>query len=227
MTPLFVLQAELRACRRCVEAGFLPEARPLVLGKSSADVMVIGQAPSRTDHETGGFYVGPAGRKLRGWLEEAGLSEEDQNRHVYFAAITRCFPGRLPGSSKDRLPSKAEQRLCRSWLDAEIAVVDPKIVVLFGGLAIQTFLSKAPLTELVGQAFERDGRLWVPLPHSSGASTWLNAPENRALLQNALKTLRGARHSALGQVTSCSAANPSLLAMGDTTSGESGSRGNF
>ena len=173
-----------------MEAGFLSEARPLVLGKPGADVMVIGQAPSRTDHETGGFYVGPAGRKLRGWLEEAGLSEDDQASRVYFAAITRCFPGRLPGSSKDRLPSKSEQKLCRSWLDAEISTVNPKVVILFGGLSIQTFLSNAPLTELIGQAFQKEGRLWVPLPHSSGASTWLNAPENRALLQNALETLR-------------------------------------
>ena len=189
---LDVLQTELRACRRCVDAGFISEARPLVLGNSGADVMVIGQAPSRTDHETGGFYVGPAGRKLRGWLTEAGLSEDDQARRVYFAAITRCFPGRLPGSSKDRLPSKAEQRLCRSWLDAEISAVNPRVVVLFGGLSIQTFLSRAPLVELIGQRFEKDGRLWVPLPHSSGASVWLNAPENRELLQSALKVLRGA-----------------------------------
>ena len=187
---LDVLQTELRACRRCVDAGFILEARPLVLGNSGADVMVIGQAPSRTDHETGGFYVGPAGRKLRGWLTEAGLSEDDQARRVYFAAITRCFPGRLPGSSKDRLPSKAEQRLCRSWLDAEISAVNPRVVVLFGGLSIQTFLSRAPLVELIGQRFEKDGRLWFPLPHSSGASTWLNAPENRELLQSALRTLR-------------------------------------
>lgn len=174
-----------------MDAGFIPEARPLVLGKPGADVMTIGQAPSRTDHETGGFYVGPAGRKLRGWLEEAGLSEDDQASRVYFAAITRCFPGRLPGSSKDRLPSKAEQKLCRSWLDAELDAVNPKVVILFGGLAIQTFLSRAPLKELIGQRFEQGGRLWVPLPHSSGASTWLNAPENRALLQSALRTLRG------------------------------------
>ena len=180
-----------------MDAGFISEARPLVLGKPSADVMVIGQAPSRTDHETGGFYVGPAGRKLRGWLEEAGLSEDDQASRVYFAAITRCFPGRLPGSSKDRLPSRAEQKLCRSWLDAELAAVNPKVVILFGGLSIQTFLSKAPLTELIGQAFEQGGRLWVPLPHSSGASTWLNAPENRALLQDALNVLRDLCHESV------------------------------
>ncbi len=185
-----VLQVELRGCTRCVEAGFLSESRPLTLGTEAADVMVIGQAPSRTDHETGGFYVGPAGKKLRGWLAEAGLSESEIERRVYFAAITRCFPGRLPGSSKDRLPSRAEQKLCRSWLDAELELLKPRVVILFGGLAIETFLGKAPLTERIGFSLERDNQIFVPLPHSSGASTWLNAPENKERLALAINQLR-------------------------------------
>jgi len=190
---LSVLQEEIRACRRCVAAGFIPEARPLTRGEAGAPYLVIGQAPSRTDHESGGFYVGPAGRKLRSWLAEAGYPEEEFGRRVYFAAVTKCFPGRLPGSSKDRLPSKAEQALCRPWLDAEIAVLRPRVLILFGGLAISTFLSRRPLTELIGQSFESEGRIIVPLPHSSGASTWLNSPENRALLADAIARLREVR----------------------------------
>jgi uracil-DNA glycosylase len=116
---------------------------------------------------------------------------------VYLAAITKCFPGRLPGSSKDRLPSKAEQALCRSWLEQEIALLQPRVIVLFGSLAIQTFLSREPLTQLVGRVFARDGRLYIPLPHSSGASTWLNSAENRALLAEGLECLREARQNLL------------------------------
>jgi len=62
-------------------------------------------------------------------------------------------------------------------------------VVLFGGLAIETFLGKAPLTERIGFAFEKEGRTYVPLPHSSGASTWLNLSENKERLQQAIQTL--------------------------------------
>ena len=195
MTPLAVLQEELRACHRCVEAGYIPDARPLVAGIMGASLMVIGQAPSRTDHETGDFYNGPAGRRLREWFYQAGFTPEDFGTRIYLAAITRCFPGRLPGSSKDRLPSKAEQKLCRPWLDAEIALVNPRIIVLFGGLAIATFLSNAPLRDLIGQTFEREGRLYLPLPHSSGASTWLNLPEHRALLAMAIEQLRDVRET--------------------------------
>jgi hypothetical protein len=67
------------------------------------------------------------------------------------------------------------------------------VLILFGGLAISTFLSRRPLTELIGQSFESEGRIIVPLPHSSGASTWLNSPENRALLADAIARLREVR----------------------------------
>jgi len=142
------------------------------------------------------MYLGPAGRKLRSWFIEAGFEELDFGTRIYFAAITKCFPGRLPGSSKDRLPSRAEQALCRPWLDAELTTVRPKIVVLFGGLAISTFLSRAPLSELIGKVFaQEDGTLYLPLPHSSGASTWLNSAENRARLAEALIRLREIREA--------------------------------
>lgn len=192
-SPLSVLQSELRACTRCLDAGYISEARPLAAGVAGARFLVIGQAPSRTDHLSGLFYSGPAGRRLREWFVEAGFRPEEFGTTVYPTAITRCFPGRLPGSSKDRLPSKTEQALCRPWLDAEIALVSPRVIVLFGRLAIETFLSRAPLAELVGRTFEKDGHLYIPLPHSSGASTWLNDAANRELLAAAIERLREAR----------------------------------
>ncbi|WP_395145708.1 uracil-DNA glycosylase family protein, partial [Armatimonas sp.] len=124
-----------------MDTGFISEARPLVLGQPHASIFLIGQAPSRTDHASGRFYEGPAGRKLRGWFLESGFEESDFGTRIYAAAITKCFPGRNPGSSKDRVPSPAEQKLCRTWLDAELAAVAPRAIVLFGGLAIKTFLS--------------------------------------------------------------------------------------
>jgi uracil-DNA glycosylase len=107
------------------------------------------------------------------------------------------FPGRLPGSSKDRLPSKAEQALCRPWLDQELDLLKPRVIILFGGLAIQTFLSREPLNQLVGKVFAKDDRLYIPLPHSSGASTWLNSLENRALLARGIEQLRDVRQNLL------------------------------
>ncbi|MES2461545.1 MAG: uracil-DNA glycosylase family protein [Armatimonadota bacterium] len=192
-----LLQNEIRACTRCQDAGYIPEARPLTTGDPDARFMVIGQAPSRTAHVTNTFYRGPAGEKLRSWFVQAGFSNEDFGTRVYLAAITKCFPGRLPGSSKDRLPSKAEQALCRPWLDEELALLQPQVIVLFGGLAIQNFLSREPLNQLVGKVFAKDDRLYIPLPHSSGASTWLNSTENRALLAAGIECLRDVRENLL------------------------------
>lgn len=197
MLPL--LQTEIRACTRCEDAGYIPEARPLTTGNADAAFMVIGQAPSRTAHITNTFYRGPAGEKLRSWFVQAGFSNEDFGTSVYLAAITKCFPGRLSGSSKDRLPSKTEQALCRPWLDRELELLQPRVIILFGSLAIQTFLSREPLSQLVGRSFDRDNRLYIPLPHSSGASTWLNSTENRALLAKGIECLREARQNLIGE----------------------------
>jgi uracil-DNA glycosylase len=193
-----LLQTQIRACTRCEDAGYIPEARPLTLGDPDAKFMVIGQAPSRTDHITSSFYCGPAGKRLRGWFMQAGFSDEDFGTRIYLAAMTKCFPGRLPGSSKDRLPSRAEQALCRPWLDQEIGLLQPRVIILFGGLAIQTFLSREPLNQLIGGIFPQGDRLYLPLPHSSGASTWLNSAENRALLAEGIERLREVREDVLG-----------------------------
>ena len=111
---------------------------------------------------------------------------------ITFSAVTKCFPGPARGGKGDRVPTAHEQALCRPWSDAILAAYDPAVVLLVGTLAIKTFLgSKAPLTELVGHGFERDGRRWLPLPHPSGVSTWLNDPVNVARVAAAMAVLRG------------------------------------
>ncbi|HEY3613387.1 MAG TPA: hypothetical protein VGK92_06765, partial [Gaiellales bacterium] len=67
---------------------------------------------------------------------------------------------------------------------------DPLVVVPVGRLAIDDWIGSEPLSELIGQRFERDGRIVVPLPHPSGASAWTNLAENRALVALAVAQLR-------------------------------------
>ena len=156
--------------------------------------MLIGQAPGVSCHRENRMYQGPAGRKLIEWLRLAGFTEEDIDTKIYMTAITKCFPGRLPGKSTDRAPSGKEQRNCRPWLDAQLAIVRPCVVILFGKMAIDTFLPRLSLEETIGKIFSQDGRDYVPLPHSSGASTWLNDPEHRILLASAIDRLRELHH---------------------------------
>jgi len=155
--------------------------------------MVIGQAPSISDLRNETMYTGPAGRKLLGWLFDAGFTEEDMGSTVYLTALTLCFPGRLPGKSTDRAPSAKERANCRPWLNQVIAQVRPRVIVPFGKMAIDTFLPKASLDDTIGKVFDVEGVTYVPLPHSSGASTWLNAVEHQELLAKAIERLREVR----------------------------------
>jgi uracil-DNA glycosylase len=209
---LLHLQAALRLCRRCQDAGFRVFAPPIFSGQSSARLMTIGQAPGRVENErTHAPFSGPSGRRLFRWLAEAGWSEDEFRSSSYMTAITKCFPGANLEGRGDRLASKAEQALCRSWLEAELALVRPEIVVPIGGLAIALLLGKLRLDEAVGRRFVRpldDALLtpWaqahlpgsasiIPLPHPSGASQWPQQEENKARLQQALEHLRAARLS--------------------------------
>jgi uracil-DNA glycosylase len=191
--------AEILSCRRCLDDGFSIEGPPLVRGVVPALFMVIGQAPSLTDRRTGRIYSGPAAQRLFGWLKDAGFREEEFDGTLYMTALTKCFPGRQSGKSTDRAPSAREVANCRPWLARELALVQPKVVILFGKMAIDVFLGAGqPLEARIGQRFEAENTIYIPLPHSSGASTWLNRATNRELLQKAIELIRNERDQVMG-----------------------------
>ncbi len=80
-------------------------------------------------------------------------------------------------------------RNCRPHLSREFELLRPEVVVPVGGLAIRKLLGAKRLSEAVGRTFEGDGMVYIPLPHPSGASTWLNRPENEGRLARALELL--------------------------------------
>ena len=150
------------------------------------DILLVGQAPGATEVTTRLPFTGPAGKRLMTWFERAGLSREE----VYLSALCRCFPGKARGGG-DKVPSRAMIRTCRPHLTRELEMLQPKVVVPVGGLAIKELLGVERLSEAVGETFRRDGVVYVPLPHPSGASTWLNAPDNKDRLVRALVALGG------------------------------------
>jgi uracil-DNA glycosylase family 4 len=187
---LEVLADEVVGCRRCEVAGYLARAhpiRPTLI--DDPRIVLIGQAPGPVTDRLGYHFAGPAGRFLDTWLDRAGFPRGYFREHVYLTSLTRCFPGKSPSGSGDRPPSKAEIALCRPFLDRELQLVNPKLVVLVGKMAIDELLGRHPLVDTVGQVFERDGRPVLPLPHASGVSRWLNDPANRARLDQALVEL--------------------------------------
>lgn len=202
------LHTHLQTCRRCALAGHFVVAPPIFTGVAGARLMIVGQAPGRVEAgQTRRPFSGPAGKRLFRWLAQAGWEESDVRSSQYMTAITKCYPGPHPAGRGDRVPSRAEQELCRPWLEQELALVRPAVVAPVGGLAIRRFLgNEARLEDVIGRAFSRpaaDGQLsaWakqhlapysqiVPLPHPSGASQWFNDPANQALLRQALQHLQ-------------------------------------
>ncbi len=190
------LQARMRACRRCLEAGYPITPGAVFSGPASARVMVVGQTPGATEAEAGRPFNGPAGRRLFRWLAEVGWEEADFRAAQYLTAVTKCYPGKAAGGKGDRVPTRAEQRLCAPFLEQELALVRPELIIPVGGLAVRRFLGPVRLTEVVGTAIRQGEGWWiVPLPHPSGASLWLNREENRAQVARALNCLREIREA--------------------------------
>lgn len=183
------LQQRILRCRLCEEHGYIPVARPLVSGRAGDRMMVIGQAPGHRSIAKGRSFSGPGGTILQKWLEQAGFPPGYLHEHIYLSSLTRCDPGRNPRGDGDRRPSPAEVALCRPFLDAELQLLQPRVVLLVGTMAIETFFGKVKLEDVIGTFEERDGMMFLPLPHPSGVSRWLNEPEHLKQHQRALDIL--------------------------------------
>jgi uracil-DNA glycosylase family 4 len=186
---LEALHRRILACRLCEEQGYIAAARPLVHGRASDRIMVIGQAPGHRSVAKGRSFSGPGGSVLQKWLEQAGFPPGYLHAHVYLSSLTRCDPGRNPRGDGDRRPSPPEVALCHPYLEAELAILRPKVVLLVGAMAIEAFLGKRKLEECIGDFEERNGMLLLPLPHPSGVSRWLLDPDHQELLRRALALL--------------------------------------
>lgn len=196
--PLRDFNARVRACRRCHLAGYLDERESIPIARDpdhdapTPRILLIGQAPGLKGSNDALPFAGASGERLRDWFELGGIPRAEFWRKIHFAAVTRCYPGRLPGSRGDRLPSPAERALCRPWLDEVRALIEPQIVLLLGLLAIRTALGPvASLSSVVGTAREVEGVRYLPLPHPSGVSRWLNDPPNVEAVARAMAHLRG------------------------------------
>jgi uracil-DNA glycosylase len=190
------LHVQMDACRLCLDAGFEIYPRAIYSGNGNAKVMIIGQAPGITEKEAGRPFNAGSGTRLFQWLGAAGIDQAGFRATQYMTAVTKCYPGKSKGGG-DRVPSRAEQSLCRPYLDREIELIDPQLILPVGRLAIGLFFGNQPLTQVIGREIEKDGRWIVPLPHPSGASRWHQIPENRKQVEKAIRKIN-ARCAALG-----------------------------
>ncbi|MDB4935808.1 MAG: hypothetical protein JWP87_2780 [Labilithrix sp.] len=199
---LRTLHGELDGCRACPKMIGPVVHGPAVLSK----VILVGQAPGPREGSFGRPFAWTAGKTLFRWFEESmGIGEEDFRARVYIAAVARCFPGKASGGG-DRKPDFEEIARCRTFLEREVAIQKPELVLAVGSLAITEVLGKEvagkKLDAIVGRVFRTR---WhdvdvdvVPLPHPSGASPWHKMEPGKTLLGQALAQVK--RHPAMRDV---------------------------
>lgn len=173
---------------------------PVVVGNPvRSKVLLLGQAPGSREPELGRPFAWTAGKQLFKWFAPLGLDEAAFRELIYMAAVCRCFPGKGRGSGGgDRVPSPSEIANCRPWLEAELELLRPELLILVGRLAIEQFLPPRPLVEQIGKVHSLvwKGRKLdvIPLPHPSGASTWPRTEPGKTLTLKALRLI--GRHPA-------------------------------
>ena len=183
--PLVEHQQLLCQYQAC--AAMIP---PVIVGEPVlTPILSLGQAPGIHEGEIGRPFGLTAGRTLFKWFESIGVDEATYRRNVYMCAVCRCFPGRNHKGG-DRVPDRQEIANCAHWLQTEIGLLQPQLIILIGKLAIQQFLPVSKLDAVVGRLHtvllnEREVQL-APLPHPSGLSTWFRTEPGKTLLNQSL-----------------------------------------
>ncbi len=178
----------LRRCRLCPD--MIP---PVIIGRAmSAEILLVGQAPGDKEGGLGRPFAWTAGKTLFKWFDSIGVSEESFRQQVYMSAVCRCFPGKNPKGG-DRVPNKKEIETCSQWINEEVALLQPKLIIPVGKLAISQYLPVNKLVDVIGQQSQQtingEDVDMIPLPHPSGASTWHRMSPGKELLAQALELL--------------------------------------
>ena len=177
------LAAQIRVCTRCP----LHESRTHAVpgdGKYTARVMIIAEAPGKDEDETGKPFVGSAGRYLDHVLEGTGLDRED----FFITNSVKCRP------SKNRTPKAIEVGTCTAnYLFEQIELINPKLIMLLGGVSTKAVLGEKSVGPLRGRVVERDGRRYIvgyhPAVRFYREDLGEKVKEDFALLKRELKKL--------------------------------------
>lgn len=139
-------------------------------GCENAPIMFIGEAPGQNEDETGIPFIGRAGQLLRKFLFEIGIKQDD----IYIANTIKCRP------PKNRKPTSKEKSACKHFLDKQIELINPKIIVLVGSTALESFIAdkKLTITKARGKIFEINNRKFIPIFHPSYLLRYHSTEEN-------------------------------------------------
>jgi len=158
MSALSELNEEVGHCQRCEIAKYRTKAVPGE-GPEDAEIMFIGEAPGWHEDQQGRPFVGPAGQYLEQLLAFIDLKREQ----VYIANVIKC----RPAANRDPLP--AEIQNCCQWLERQIEIIRPKMIVTLGRYSMAMFFPGKSISKIHGTAQKRDGVIYYAMYHPAAA----------------------------------------------------------
>lgn len=183
---LEALADEVRVCTLCRLADTRIHAVPGA-GDTKAEIMFVGEGPGQQEDETGHPFVGKSGKLLTTELRKIGITRDQ----VFITNIVKCRP---PGN---RNPLADEIAACNDWLSAQIALVEPKFIVIVGGPSLNTLVSKdLRITKARSRVFRKDGILFIPILHPAAA---LRSPDTMKLFLEDLANLKDFLNREIGE----------------------------
>jgi len=165
-TKLDALHETIRNCRLCSLHEIRINAVPGE-GPPDAKLFFIGEAPGAREDETGRPFVGRSGKLLTSLIEEIGLSRKD----VFITSVLKSRP------PHNRAPKRTEIELCRPYVERQIDLINPRVIVLLGSVAISSMVGPWKVTESHGQFFEAQGRTFFMTFHPAAALRSTNVKE--------------------------------------------------
>ncbi|MBN2228017.1 MAG: uracil-DNA glycosylase [Candidatus Thorarchaeota archaeon] len=173
---LLALHESIRNCTLCPLHKTRTQAVPGE-GPVHARIMFIGEAPGVQEDATGRPFVGRSGELLTEMIESIGLTRE----RVFITSVLKSRP------PNNRTPTQSEIEACRPYIDRQIELIDPRIVVLLGGVAISSIVGPWKVSDSHGDYFEAKGRIFFMTYHPAAA---LRFPKAKALMKSDFEVLR-------------------------------------
>jgi len=158
MSALSELNEEIGRCQRCEIAKYRTKAVPGE-GPENAEIMFIGEAPGWHEDQQGRPFVGPAGQYLEQLLAFIGLKREQ----VYIANVIKC----RPMANRDPLPTEIQN--CQKWLERQIEILRPRMIVTLGRYSMAKFFPGKSISKIHGTAQRRDNIIYYAMYHPAAA----------------------------------------------------------
>ena len=161
MNNILEFESLKKVCLDCKQCALSKTRTNVVFGRGNpkTKIFIIGEGPGHNEDIEGLAFVGRAGKLLDTAFQSVGINT---NRDCYISNIVKCRP------PNNRKPQNEEIESCSTWLDQQINLINPKIIVLAGSTAVESYLNtKEPISKIRGKWIERDGRKVMPIFHPS------------------------------------------------------------